>query len=396
MTPRFGRSVVLLLTINTLSACVDDYPAENEVEFRNAVGCSSTDCRLQFQIPAPSNMGLLLSPAVRRTSLAAMGSLRVNDGVDTVSPSGFSSLVNIGHDTNVGVGSNVGNVLANGLVHLRDRSCVHGSVETTVGGGITLQNNVLVEGRLADDISIGEVIQFEWFTAPSDSQSPITVSPGQVIALAPGAYGSVHVAPQGTIRLSSGEYTFDSFSVEPSAVVDVNDHDGLVAVLVMDGITIRGDMSLDSESPGIFLGQSGPSEIAITTSFRGTIVAPKAKLSLYSVAAGHEGAFFARDLEIHQHQRVVSAPALIPVGSAFCLTSGFGACLGQGIGAAVAEIECDNFILALDTGTGDGSCGIGGDEIFCTSEDQQSVATGTCTGGCVEVDGAGFCLEVEK
>jgi len=238
----------------------------------------------------------------RTTALFAAGELRVNDRSSVRSADGTLQAVrNAGHgDTNLGVESEVGSVVATGSVTLRDRSLVEGAV--IAGGSVAVGSGVHV-GSVAESSSVSlasfEALSFDF---PTYEAGSVLLGPGESQAITPGAYSSVLLHADSHLELSGeGPFYFGSLTLGPDALVTVDDRFGPATLMVESSLVLDGYLETRSGSHNtLFIGYLGSSQASIHRSFSGTLVAPHAKINLASTPLGHFGAFFGQSIELHQ------------------------------------------------------------------------------------------------
>jgi hypothetical protein len=119
--------------------------------------------------------------------------------------------------------------------------------------------------------------------------------------LPPGSYGALVVPPGEKVRLQPGTYFFDSLVVQPSGTLEIDNVSELVYIWVNETLVLDGEMHPFSRQPTTLLGYHGSRPPSISTTFRGTLVAPNATVVLPATAEPHAGAFFARAIRVADH-----------------------------------------------------------------------------------------------
>ncbi|MGC4070205.1 MAG: YbaB/EbfC family nucleoid-associated protein [Polyangiaceae bacterium] len=234
--------------------------------------------------------------------LYANGDLRIGDrsGVKTVDCRGWALIGNAGQlETNIGVKTDVGNIVSRARVFVRERGRVHGSILTA--GELEKQNLTEIDGPVTENAvmvlpELAFNVQFPSTTRGTIAPEPDVISP----ASAPGYYDQLHPKTRSQVFLSSGVYYFNQLFIEPDATVWIDTTNGPVIFWVRDSFTFHGQL-LDSSGgfPRLFIGYVGAAMAAIESPFRGTLAAPKAKIYLATVGeAGHAGAFHGKDIEV--------------------------------------------------------------------------------------------------
>ncbi len=112
------------------------------------------------------------------------------------------------------------------------------------------------------------------------------------------------------LTLSTGNYYFDSLYNE--GTIKLNTTNGPVRLYIANTFLYTGKfIDLDERlKSDLFIGYFGTAELHINASLVGTIIAPNAKLTLSSASAGYKGAFYAKDVEVHQDNVVTYLPFL--------------------------------------------------------------------------------------
>lgn len=242
--------------------------------------------------------------------LYARGSLKVEDGVKVVaSGSTYAAIANAGNvETNLGVGTHVGNVWSMAPVTLRNDTHVHGFVKTPqavtsqttppdVSGGVFPATFIQVPNLSLQVTFPG--------TNGGDVKLDLTTD---TRTLNPGAYRDVVV--KGVLTLKAGTYTFESFDLESQGTLKIDSRAGRVIVHVHGGnLIFRGTQSSVSGAPNFFLGYYGANMVTVTSAFTGTMVAPTALIDLATIGApGYTGAFFAKDIDVHPNSTITFVP----------------------------------------------------------------------------------------
>ncbi|HVY31891.1 MAG TPA: thrombospondin type 3 repeat-containing protein [Polyangiaceae bacterium] len=255
-------------------------------------------------LDASSSCAPLLAVAVY-----ASRQLLLDDRVSLRNGTGFAAASSGGTQvTRVGSDTQVGSLLSKAAVDLRDRAHVNGFV--TTGGTLTRGNATSISGASRSNAVVSP-IKLDAFTAafPEGTLPPVALEPDQQRSLSPGAYGTLSVKSRAKLSLSSGVYVFKSAMIEPDAQLNLNTSQGPIFIFVETSFTYRGKQNTPAGSAAdVLVAVFGTSEVSIEATFTGTIVAPNAKLSLRSVAGGHRGSFFARDLEVFPDAVVTFAP----------------------------------------------------------------------------------------
>jgi hypothetical protein len=223
-------------------------------------------------------------------------------------PSAVKNAGTTGGSTEIGSHADVGNLTSKPSVFLRDSARVDGSVVTT--GTVTTQNNVVITGSVNTGVpvSLPDLTSFNVTFPPSD-QGNVTVPPDQTISLTAGSYHRLTVNSRATVNLVGSTFFFDSIDLEPQSVVVLDDATSASFLYVRSGIIYRGTLREPQNVRGnVLLGYFGTSTASLESSFVGTFVAPRAKIDLASITAGHTGAFLGLDVEVHPDTTVTFLP----------------------------------------------------------------------------------------
>jgi hypothetical protein len=236
-------------------------------------------------------------------------SVRLGERVSLVgSGGGLGRIGNRGGSiTEVGVRSRVADIASVARVLLRQRSLVNGDLVT----GAVLQ-------RLEPVTITGSVLQNQTVILPSLTPfladfprlaRDVTVQPGRQVTLAPGAYRNVTVKCGARLRLRAGTYFIGSLTLEPDSVVRLDKGGREILIRIASSFVYRGRF-VDPTAPfaGAIVVFQGTRPVALERRFEGTLIAPRARLTLEAVNGGHEGAFFARDVLVRPRVRVTCRP----------------------------------------------------------------------------------------
>ena len=136
---------------------------------------------------------------------------------------------------------------------------------------------------------------------PDSNSGDVSLEPNQTRTLDPGPYGALIVKSQSTVLLRSGTYSFESVDLEPGSHLSADRLNGPVYVYVRTRLSHKGQIDAPAgPAADFFIGYLGTETAFIESPFIGTIAAPSAMVVLgASGSAGHQGSFFARDLEVY-------------------------------------------------------------------------------------------------
>ena len=343
---RLALGSLALLLAAGVSACGRSGSGDDTTTTRAAALTGPTT----FVIPLPPKVG------ISTVAVAANDTLLIDDWASVSTAAGAAATIaNMGtNQTNLGVTSHVGNVWSVGPVTLRDRAVVTGFVRTQ--GSVTRGSNTVVTGAVVSNTLLTPPDTVSWtVTFPPSNGGNVVLQPSQNRTLVPGSYGTVSIASRAKLTLSSGTYFFQSFDLEPTAALTLNDANGPIVLYVANSIIFRG-VAADArnDASNILIGFAGTASVAIEAPFDGTLVAPNASVTVGSMS--HKGAFFAKHLELYPDAVVVQHTfAALPPGG----------CTGAADGVA-----CD-------------------DQNLCTTGDR--CKAGVCTGTAVTCAATDVC-----
>ena len=337
-------------------------------------GSTATDVTFLFLLPE----------GVHRQDVAfatSGGDLWLDDQVKVVAGAGgFSSVSSIGGSVQrLGVQTEVQNVWTTGSVTLTNGTWVHGSIQ--LRSNLTTQPDSVISGAvgpLTDPWAFQTVSWQVHFVGVS--QPPIFLQTNQ--SFTPGAFPAVSVRSGAHLGLSAGTYTFDSLTVDPGAVLDIDNTTGPVFIYMLNNFTFGGTVNRIANQANVLFGVVGANPVAVQSSFTGVLVAPNAALTLSSTASGDRGAFFAQSIRVTP-QTVVTQEPLQP--SLFCSLgapcSSFCPCVA-GVSGCTTNDQCDTGVTCSPTGV----CGC---QPQCAGKTCGGDTSDGCGGTCPSVCGVG-------
>ena len=337
-------------------------------------GSTATDVTFLFLLPE----------GVHRQDVAfatSGGDLWLDDQVKVVAGAGgFSSVSSIGGSVQrLGVQTEVQNVWTTGSVTLTNGTWVHGSIQ--LRSNLTTQPDSVISGAvgpLTDPWAFQTVSWQVHFVGVS--QPPIFLQTNQ--SFTPGAFPAVSVRSGAHLGLSAGTYTFDSLTVDPGAVLDIDNTTGPVFIYMLNNFTFGGTVNRIANQANVLFGVAGANPVAVQSSFTGVLVAPNAALTLSSTASGDRGAFFAQSIRVNP-QTVVTQEPLQP--SLFCglgaPCSSFCPCVA-GVSGCTTNDQCDTGVTCSPTGV----CGC---QPQCAGKTCGGDTSDGCGGTCPSVCGVG-------
>ena len=308
--------------------------SERVGQSRSAGSTPSSAQTLQFAIELP------LGTQPPDVLAAAQGSLTFEQGVRLDDSSGHTTVGNAGSGlTSAGIGTIVGDatransdpqlcpgvprppaqptivdVVSAAPILLQRNAEVTGGVVTT--SQPVKQQGAAIAGALA--IEAGPLFSSSTWsvTFPSVQSADLKVEPDHSSWLTPGSYGTVSVAQGATLALTSGTYTFASLYVDTGATIHGDTALGPLVIYVETSLHVFGSIVPSGGASELFLGFAGDSSVILEKAFSGTFLAPNATLTLASLAnagpgqqaQGHQGAFFAASLDVHECVNVTHVP----------------------------------------------------------------------------------------
>lgn len=218
--------------------------------------------------------------------------------------------------TSVGVEASVGRLVSVGPVHLRSRSVVGDILSSTA---ITKQSDAKVRGAEASHATLAPLTTLAFpLSFPETELQDVEVEPDETRTLSPGDYADLVVKPRATLVLGNGEYTFRRFDVQADGTAFVGDG---AKIAVRDELLLKGAAwnyaggALTPADPPVWnIVYAGGSEVGINSSFHGSLVAPRAKITL--AAKDHTGWFYAADIDVQAGASVRARP-----GTQVCIPS---------------------------------------------------------------------------
>jgi hypothetical protein len=247
--------------------------------------------------------------ALESVVVAANGRLDVNDRARVNGANGLGLVVNAGTGTTtLGADAAVGDLLGGGAMTLRDRSFVSRNVQS--GGVLTRQNGVVVSGTISERVPLRSLVNRSWLVVFSDSATSVNLTSGQTKVLSPGTYTNVTANGGSKLTLKAGTYNINSLKLEPQSTLTLDTSAGAVIVNVKNELIYRGTVpNRQSVAGKALFGYFGSTMVSVDAPFAGTLVAPNATIKLESLnGATHYGAFFGKNVEVHQGGNVVHQP----------------------------------------------------------------------------------------
>jgi hypothetical protein len=227
-------------------------------------------------------------------------SMTIADRVHVVDGGGFGRIAAGGSagTTTTGTDTEVGDIFSVGSVSLHDRTHVHGIVRT--GGTVTPGSDVVIDGGTDPNASIALPSLASFLvTSPPPTGGNVMLEPNQTRSLAPGSYGQVVVKSGATLNVRAGTYFFASFDLEPQGNLVLTQASGLTEIHVDNSVIFRGvERANAAVFPGLRTIFNGQSDTKLEARYRGVFIAPRARLTLGTIAAGFTGRFYAQDAAV--------------------------------------------------------------------------------------------------
>ena len=214
--------------------------------------------------------------------------------------------------TSIGTEARVGTVISAAPVELLDRAVASGSV--TSASTVKLINGAPSNGKVENaTLSLQKLLPLN-VTFPA-SQGDKSLEHDVKLSLSPGSYGTLSVKSRAVLTLTPGDYYFNSLQVlEPDAAIVINRTDSSkpVRIYTKSALTFRGKVrEMTGKTPNVLFVYAGTTPVPIESAFTGTLVAPSAKVTVNRTNQPHQGAFFAKDLDVQANTRVVHVPSQI-------------------------------------------------------------------------------------
>lgn len=232
----------------------------------------------------------------------ASESFVVSDRAHVTTPDGRPAVHNSGTgQTLISFDARTNGVQSVGQVRVLDRAIVTGDVRSS--NSITVSPTATVTGTQAPFAGVTLPALPALPTFPPPTGGPIFVNPGGVVPLAPGSRGSVTVNSGGFLRLSAGDYFFQSFTINSSSRVEVTP---TTRVFVQSTLNYRSPfVNASNAVQPIALGFGGMNLI-VEARFDGTLLAPNARVE-FGIGSGltFTGSFLGRTLVVRPQSALV-------------------------------------------------------------------------------------------
>jgi photosystem II stability/assembly factor-like uncharacterized protein len=223
---------------------------------------------------------------------------------------GFATILNSGAGTTaIANDSHTGDIVSRGPVTIGDRAIITGSVRSSstitrnANGGSVVTGGIFPNQTLNFPPALVVTPAF-----PVRNNGNVTLNPGQTSPIAPAAYNQVTIFSRATANLRAGNYFFNSFDLEPQAVLSLNQGAGPIEIQIRNSMIWRGtDPLAGGTFDGFTLAYFGTQATIMEQSFTGILVAPNTTLTLGSADGGETftGQFYAQTLTVRPDVNVV-------------------------------------------------------------------------------------------
>ncbi len=267
-------------------------------------------------LPRAFLLGILLFPVAGVKAASCLDGYALYSDVQTLlrdrdslasGKTGSNGYLELGND-----GKSQGDFVAKGNIQIKDRSKVFANV--TSGGSVSLGSGAVITGTKVQYASV-PTCALPQITVLSGA-GDINVYNGATVDLAPGAYRDVKVYGNCRLKLRNGIYRFNSLQTYADGRFEFNPGLGNIDVLVANSLAI-GDRTQFNFTGNVLpervrfhSQQTNDLTIGTDIQFRGTLVAPMAKVLAYSRTV-FRGAVYAKSIDFQPDVKVFYVP-LIP------------------------------------------------------------------------------------
>ena len=311
-------------------------------------------------------------------------------------PAGLTSAGLLVAQTNVQLDSNIkvpGPVWSGGGLYLQPDVAVPAAVVTTGNVVVTDRDTItsltyggtLTRGSggsigTSTHASLTNATRSTNVTFPAASLS-YTLNSGQSVALSPGSYVSVTVLANSaaTLTLGPGDYYFGSLDLQSSAILKLSPAQGATRIFVASGLTWRPTLASGSDPTHLFVAYLGTNPIILETPFWGSIVAPRALLTIGTAnSQPHRGSFTAQSVEVQPNARLEFV-AFNPSGTTSACAAGTWDPDGNPFTPCVTKTTCvlGSHVSSEGTTTSDRTCAACTSGTFSNANNVPSCASWT-------------------
>ena len=200
-------------------------------------------------------------------------------------------------------------VAAVNSVRIGDRDSIFASV--SYGRGLWIGNQSYVQQSALSAGADACTFPVEEFPVGT---TDISLANDADSTLLPGKYGNALIRARSTLRLSAGDYYFDSFFAEPTATLRFDLSQGNVIIHVRSSLSISDNSIMSHDSTARYfigwrLGQSSTLRLGTISGLAGVFVAPNAKIELGHQSALY-GLIYAKNVELMQESHI-TAPSFL-------------------------------------------------------------------------------------
>jgi hypothetical protein len=226
----------------------------------------------------------------------ASQSFLVDDRAIVVSSGSFAAVQNSGTGTTqVGNSAQTGAIASVAAVDVIHRAVVNGNIVSA--STVTVDTDAHVTGTITahGTVHLPPLPTLPAFPPPN--AGGFTVNSGVTRSAPPASYSQVTVLNGGTLILSSGDYFFQSLTINSGSTIRATP---TTRVFVQNALIFNAPILASSGSAvqPIFLGFAG-SNLSLTAKFNGKLVAPSASVT-FGTGSGvvYTGSFFAHTIEV--------------------------------------------------------------------------------------------------
>jgi len=311
---RSGRVAAIIDAHRRVTTLTYDAPAPRFASYLETHTVEALNCAITKGTDRPTDTngatdGIVDSFTLEQLVLYAKGLLKLDDRVKvkTQGCAGWATIANAGTlETNIGVQTEVGNIVSRAKVVVRDSGIVHGFIHTS--DHLETQSNPQITGPVEEHATVILPDLVLNIPFPGVSMGTIELEPGQSTTAAPAYYNNLTVKSGATANLSAGAYYFNNFDLEPQGRVVLDAAAGPVVIWVRQSLIFRGAFADKAGGfPRVFVGYLGTSDAIVESKYQGTLSAPTAKINISTIQS-HEGAFHGHDIEVQPDTQICFRP----------------------------------------------------------------------------------------
>ena len=263
---------------------------------------SGTNCEIRLSFPSQ-----FLAPDSTSGELGVLATqdLVIRDRAEVQQSSGALGIVaNTGTGfSEVGSEARIGTLWVKGNVTIRSRAFIGGPAY--IGGTLDKQDPITIGGGRQPITNSGTPTATWTVTFPTVMGPNHDLQPGTTRSLSQGRYGDIAVKSGARLNLQTGTYYFESLTLEPQAILNLNNSGGTVVIYVRGQITHRGTLAYAGSTSDLLIGSFSTDAVRLESEFNGSIIAPYGTIVLGTAnGATHDGAFVAKNVEVQAGARV--------------------------------------------------------------------------------------------